>query len=29
VGSLCLTIAMLSVLGSGETFGKDLDYIEV
>jgi putative MFS transporter len=29
VGSLCLVIAMLSALGSRETFGKDLDYVEV
>ncbi len=28
VGGLCLVTAMLSVLGSGETFGKNLDYVE-
>jgi MFS transporter, putative metabolite:H+ symporter len=28
VGALCLAIAILSALGSRETFGKDLDYVE-
>jgi MFS transporter, putative metabolite:H+ symporter len=28
VGGLCLGIALLSILGSQETFGKDLDYVE-
>jgi putative MFS transporter len=28
VGGLCLGIAVLSVLGSEETFAKDLDYVE-
>src|SRR5450755_519206 len=28
LGGICITIAMVSALGSAETFGKDLDYVE-
>jgi hypothetical protein len=28
VGALCFAIALVSLLGLRETFGKDLDYLE-
>jgi hypothetical protein len=28
VGTLCFAVALLSLLGLRETFGKDLDYLE-